>query len=209
MATAFCKIILVCGYTKTGKDTVCNQFSRSSSIPFNWNIYKNSFKRDIRDLILNHTFIRRASADAVKKSHCSTYNLDINMIEEEKDKLFIDGKTHRDFLKELATIERSKYIDVWINKSTSDLVYDHTSKNIVVITDWRFENEWYYVYNMFPPDSIITIRLFSPIIPIPDQSIISEHELDNWTTDYIFVRDGDLNDVVMIFPQYENFTLIK
>lgn len=184
------QIYLVCGYKRTGKDTLVKMFNTRSE--FKWLIYSNSLSNNL--VIRNVT--RVAFADKLREE----VNKSLNIIEEFdydtfKEIVVQDGKTYRDILIEHAAYRRNQDPDYWVKQI-----------NIVgesMITDWRYPNELLYLSKHC---KAITIRLFRSEVPIPPSDVISEHQLDNTVTDFLLVpNEEDFEKACKIFPQYQNY----
>lgn len=81
-----------------------------------------------------------------------------------------------------------------------------------MITDWRYPNELEYL-KKYKNHKITTIRLFRSDIPIPSTETISEHQLDDMSTDFILVpktnSEEEFTKACELFPQYKKFTKQK
>lgn len=75
---------------------------------------------------------------------------------------------------------------------------------IGITTDWRFDNE------LVPREKLpSTVRLFREEVKIApklkDRTIDSEHNLDEYLTDYLFVLPGEFEVALKLFPQYVHY----
>jgi hypothetical protein len=196
-------IILLCGYRRTGKDSFYQKLT-NNDIPYVWHIYQDLNKNP--DFPKNVEYIRTAFADALKIETSQIYGISSN--DDNKDvKNIIHYKTSelvskRDIFIEWASVRRLEDPNYWCKAAFINL--DYIDKWIVV-TDWRFTNEEIYVKEI--SSNVITCRLFRSDVAEPDKEIISEHELDNTITDFLFLSSEDeFPDFIKKFPQYKNYT---
>jgi len=118
-------------------------------------------------------------------------------------------QTYRDMLQRLGT-EAAKPIfgiDVWSSLAVQNIkkLFQHT--DTVVITDWRFEEEYWYVREAFSESKsvahgtaeILTIDLETWRIERPnllsDDQHISETALDDFEFDKVIINDGTLENL--------------
>lgn len=186
---------MICGYRKTGKDTLVKMFNDQEE--FKWLIYHSPL---IDDLKIDKVK-RIGLADALRKEVNTIYNISDGInYDTFKETKMENGKTYRDILIEHGTFRRSQDINYWV-RQVINLIYE-TDGNIM-ITDWRFVNELNYLVKWF---DIITIRLFRSEVPIPSYEVESEHNLDNVLTNYLLVTsEEEFKKACEIFPQYNNF----
>jgi hypothetical protein len=75
---------------------------------------------------------------------------------------------------------------------------------IDITTDWRFDNE--LDIRKFIPS---TVRLFREEVKVAeklaDRRIDSEHNLDDYLTDYLLVPAGQFAAALAVFPQYTDY----
>jgi len=186
--------MLVCGYRRTGKDTLVKMFN--GELPFNWIIYRDPDSEKCLDV----KPVRRIGfADKLRQEVNQLLNLTDNFdYETFKETIVSDGKTYRDFLIDHGGFRRSQDVNYWV-KQVLPMVTDES-----MITDWRFVNELLYLQTNLV--TITTIRLFRSEVPIPPMNIDSEHNLDNTVTDFLLVTDEqEFVKACEIFPQYKNF----
>lgn len=196
--------MLVCGYRRTGKDTLVKMFNEE--LPFNWIIYRNSDSEKYLDV---KPVKRVGFADKLRQEVNQILNLTDNFDYETFKETIVrkftsgeftgdDGKTYRDFLIEHGGFRRSQDVNYWV-KQVLPMVTEES-----MITDWRFVNELLYLQSNL--DLIKTIRLFRSEVPIPSMNIDSEHNLDNTTTDFLLVtNEEEFVKACEVFPQYKNF----
>ena len=194
-------LYLVCGYKRTGKDTLVKMYN--SEKEFNWDVYKNSNNNKKFTI---KPVIRIGLADNIRKE--VNKMLDISKVidyDTFKETVVKDGKTYRDILIEHGAYRRGQDIDYWIE---SALDPENTKGKNVMVTDWRFSNELDYVRNTNV--DVTTIRLFRSEVPIPQGDIISEHQLDGTLTDFLLIPKTDTNfefdEACRLFPQYKKYT---
>lgn len=189
-------IRLVCGYRRTGKDTLVKMFNHQE--PFKWLVYRSP--HNVKPWSI--TTVKRVSfADNLRSEVNNIYDMEKYKnydYDELKSVKVLGDKTYRDLLIEHAALRRDQNIDYWV-ASAAD--WDNLSDDVMV-TDWRYPNEFAYLSLHHP----ITIRLYRSDISIPDESMISEHQLDNVLTDFLLVNSEDeFDQAIKVFPQYKNY----
>lgn len=205
------QVILTCGYRRTGKDTFFTKLSSDKQIKsastidlFRWRIYKQPTALN-RSLDYTLKYQRTAFADSLKEEAAVVYGIPVNVPDDEKDvKQFIHYRTgdlvsSRDIHIEWGGIRRSEDPDYWCKEAFKRVEFD---KGCCVVTDWRYHNEAEYTHHSY---DVITVRLYRSDVPVPDPRIESEHNLDNYRTDFLLLRDdvdGEYEKAVEIFPQY-------
>lgn len=200
-------VILVCGYKRTGKDTLMSILAGTTS-RFHWRIYKHPSALQKR--FDHEIYIRTAFADALKREAGIEYGIPLEVPDSDKDsKLYVHYQTGelvsaRDIYIEWGSIRRSQDIDYWCKAAFNTIKSDDNAA--YVVTDWRFSNEGNYVTRAFP--SVITVRVYRSDVPEPDANIESEHQLDYYQTDFLLLSDGvdgEFERAVQKFPQYANY----
>ncbi len=198
-------IHLVCGYRRTGKDTLVKMFNGEEE--FNWVVYKNPNNK-VRFQIINVD--RVGFADAIRREVNQMLDLseivDYNTF---KEVVIRDGKTYRDFLREHGAYRRNQDVNYWVCRAAD---WEDLTDEVIMITDWRFVNELEYLKNRgldIGGLDIVTIRLFRSEVPIPPDGIVSEHQLDNTTTDFLLLPKTntgfEFERACSLFPQYKNY----
>jgi len=185
-------IILICGYKRTGKDTLYENLTLNGQ--YNWSVYRNSQK----ELKLDKNYSRFSFADELKKEVSKIYGIPFQVDDKDlKQYKRVDGKiaSARDLYIEWGTIKRKQDPYYWCK---------FIKKDKCIITDWRYPNELEYVAN---GSDTSTVRVFRSSVPVPDQTIESEHSLDKFTTDFLVLDNcDDLAKVQSLFPQYKDYT---
>lgn len=204
-------IRLVCGYKRTGKDTLVKMFNQEED--FNWVVYHNP---ETKSHFKIEPVKRVGFADKLREE----VNLILDISEEIdydtfKETVVRDNKTYRDFLIEHAAYRRGQNIDYWVERAAkwnklNNNINENTEEHIM-ITDWRYPNESEYLRKSGL--DVITIRVFRSEVPVPPDNIISEHQLDNMDTDFLLVPRANTEDefgkACELFPQYQNFVKQK
>ena len=153
---------------------------------------------------------RKAFADELKKEVSEIYKIPSDIHNCDKDKkIFIHYKngtsvSARDLYIEWANIRLEQDPDYWSDKVLKNIDPDRLN----IITDWRFHHELNYIskYDL----NIMTARVYRSEVAEPDSSITSEHDLDNYTTDILFVRDEQEFEIAKKrFPQYSDYKYIS
>lgn len=205
-------IRLICGYTRSGKDTFARYLNTTEGKKsFSWAIY-------YHPQLTTTTFTeepgyRLAFADEVKKQVLAELNLPLNYNIEKKKNEVIPGteKTFRSFCIDKGCGERKKDKCYWVKLAFDKL--KPTQEGIPTITDWRFKEELTYAQNI---GEVITIRVYRKDVPIPE--VVNpdddpEHTLDETSTDYLIVpakdHEEEFKSAQEVFPQYKGYILYK
>lgn len=211
-------INLITGYKRTGKDTLVKMLNGDE--PFNWIIYKSSSNFNEKHFVIEPSE-RIGFADKLRSEVDTILNMDTTSIDYNvlKELIIKDGKTYRDFLIEHGALRRNEDINYWVSRainwdnfSQQNKISERSEKyNIleksetISITDWRYPNELDYI-SQYKNLNITTIRLYRSNIPVPPDDIISEHQLDNVSTDFLLVpNEEDFKKACKLFPQYNNY----
>lgn len=205
-------IRLVCGYRRTGKDTLYRIFNGLSGMPSNmsggtnsneykWRIFKNPA---VKTPFVVENVVRVSFADALKKEVVTLLKLPSSFDTElYKDQPLGDGLTFRDHCIAVAADRRDEDPDYWVKTAFKGPVASQPT----MVTDWRYPNEytWLKKQNL----DVVTIRLFRKEVPVPDDTIISEHSLDDIATDFLLVPPNQseihLEALFKIMPQYRSY----
>jgi dephospho-CoA kinase len=168
-------IVLVSGFSKSGKDT----FS---------------------DFLVKHNFIKYAFADELKLQVSQKYNFNYNLTQTQQGKntQIINNKTVRDLLIKEASAFRLKNSNYYAIKLVEkinfiDKIQDYrgTIYNNIVISDWRYINEYTFIQKAFKC-KIITVRINrheeSPV------NSETEHYLDDFKFDYTIENTLSIED---------------
>lgn len=200
--------ILLIGYRRTGKDTLCKQLSDPEYTPKItdiWRIYRapNSTQQFP---IPSRSICRVALADALKKDVLTSLNMVNANLEDLKDQpLLPDGSTFRDLCIAHGARKRAEDIDYWCRTALANYTaLNRSSDTALCITDIRFPNEiQFFSHNFFT--SIVTIRVYRSAVPIPPVNEPSERSLDKYLTDFILCASGDEEKMKATFPQYKDY----
>jgi hypothetical protein len=203
------KVLLVCGYRRTGKDYLYNLLSgKQVESRFRWKIYKNGERLNMSLGSIDIEYQRTSFADLLKSEASTEYGIPPIVPDSDKEvKQFIHYKTGkvvsaRDIYIEWGQVRRSQDADYWCKNAFNQI----KNKAVCVVTDWRFRNESEYVMKNF--DEVITIRVYRSDVLEPDINIDSEHNLDSYQTDILLVRDdveGEFEKAAIRFPQYQRY----
>lgn len=211
---------LICGYRGSGKDSLYKWFCRDRTVSF-----EHSWKRMLftnipcEHLIDSNTMektVKIGLADSVKRDVLTFLQLPMFNHEAYKDKPLTDienvlkitilpnlnlDKTQslRDLYISVGTKHKMTDINYWCEKAHQDTIHDE----IVCITDWRFVHELDYFKER---GTVITVRVFRKDVPIPRVDVESEHSLDEFKTDLVYVPETNFEDekteFLKLFPQY-------
>lgn len=185
-------IHLVCGYKRTGKDTLVKMFNNEEL--FNWVVYSKGEP-------LNIIRVDRVGfADKLREEVNQVLNIreDIDY-DTFKEVVVQDGKTYRDILIEYAAYRRNQDPDYWVKQ----VLHKFEPNKNYMVTDWRYPNEVTCLRQM---GFVTTIRVYRSEVPTPPPEVISEHALDNESTDFLLISLNDnFEDVCKKFPQYKGY----
>lgn len=202
-------IRLICGYRRTGKDTLGHHLITVRG-PYSWRIYYNPSSPLFGEKVAfpKPPGIRLSFAGAVKKQVMQKYHFppDFDM-EKYKDAIVRPGKTFRDLCIEEASKMKAHDPYYWA-KIAFEPFETRGLVEVLTVTDWRFPEEYEYAIGLA---ETVTIRVYRKNVPIPEKrdGEDSEHSLDHVTTDFLVVPvEGDhFEAAVEQFPQYSNFKL--
>lgn len=209
---------LLTAYRGTGKDTLFRELSTNQLL---WDSAAHHDQKSCRWVVfakprapslyapLSSHIARFAFADELKrKTHIYLRLIDCppHAFEAVKDTLVVPSpvagdapRLLRDWYIHIAMTEREKDPDVWVKSVCERLLYH--SSGTAMITDWRFRNEAPAMQC-----KTVRVRLFRPEVPIPDKSVVSEHDLDSEQTDYLLVpKVTDFGAALQQFPQYAGY----
>jgi hypothetical protein len=190
--------LLLCGYRRTGKDTVCNRIQDGTFNSLGYAVFRDPTTPKWNPI---KESIRIAFADILKNEVCGLLNVTTSQIEpykdvplkkassEIKDLKVLPGidmnQSYRDLLIEYAMIKRKHDPDYWCKAATNSL----TGKCNIIITDFRFPNEAKFMTSQ--ARQVFTARIFRSEVPIPIEPM--EHMLDGEAgrTDYLICRPSD------------------
>lgn len=182
-------ILLVSGYRRHGKDTLFNHLNGTDD-RFVYHPVVNGYTPFE---FPNETYRRFAFADVLKKECALILNMTLAEIEAKKDHPLPEGvvyafkcttpsnvPTVRDVLIDHGAYCRSLNVNYWCERVAEQI--SNTTDCIAVVTDFRFENEYIYIQKFFEDTRrrVYTLRIFRHGVPIPDESDISEHSLDEF-----------------------------
>src|SRR5579883_26069 len=195
------KVHLVCGYSRTGKDTLFQILfcggkiedytgtreemkEKESRLSFRkWLVYSapTTTKPDFGD---RSKLKRIAFADALKEEAFLCLNLEgkYQDYEDMKDKKLVYPqhdpmsepvpKLLRQHYIDHGTMRRKQDIDYWCKKA---LEKHRGKEDHVMVTDFRFTNEAAFSFKHFTTD---TTRVFNSEVKVAPKDVVSEHELD-------------------------------
>lgn len=211
-------LLLVCGFRRTGKDALVQKLNNTLDGAFDWQVYQPRGS----NIQMPHNVVRRGFADLLKQEVADIYNIPAVISDDDKDsKVYTHYQTGeivsaRDIYIEWGTFRRAQDPNYWCGK-----VLEHLTPEITtVVTDWRFQNEIVYAQNniqriLFGNNgeqsncrAVCTLRVYRSEIPEPDMSVTSEHDLDDYPTDILLVKDvDDFQLAVKRFGQYKDYIM--
>jgi hypothetical protein len=152
-------------------------------------------------LVEEMQFLRKAFADALKEDVAFITGLSLDEFHTYRKDLpcrspaFPDAKTPRDMILTHARLARSADPDVFARLIGSDLLdldpETESKANRIVISDWRYRNEYSYLRELLPPQcQIIRARIQRPSVRQSDDP--SEHDLDGEPMDIEIMNSGGI-----------------
>lgn len=208
------RVVLLCGYRRTGKDTFCQILQGNCDRHYTWHAYAkpDASVKDLRSpgMVFQH----KSFAQQLKFETAKEYGIPEVVSDDDKDvKQYLDPETNdivsaRDLYIKHGALRRSQDRDYWCSRvfeSITDANVQDQSLSYV-ITDWRFPNEHTYTVPKF--SDVMTVRLWNSDVPEPPADIESEHALDAHATDLLLIPDykpREFQRAVQKFPQYANY----
>ena len=154
---------MLSGWARSGKDAVASLLM--DEFDFHRFAFADPLKRDV------------ACFTGLSLEFFQTYLKDIP--------LSAGGATPRALLIEHAAEVRSGDPDVYATRIVDDIRSSRQRR--IVVSDWRYVNEYAVIRAAFPEATIVRVRVTRPnIVPGPDSS---EHELDNHPMD-IYIHNS-------------------
>jgi len=154
-------IILISGYQGSGKDSIG------------------------RNLVSYWGFSRVAFADMLKDEVSKIYGIERSRMDTQEGKKSLisqeDTRSVRDILIEHGQLRRNQDGDYWSNEAIKRM----DGKDKVVVTDWRFPQEYDAIINVFGHDIVKTWRVNRYGRSIQDLDY-SEYALNRWSFDKVF-----------------------
>lgn len=185
-------IIMVSGWKGSGKDTF------SSFLTSKYGFKRIAFADVLKDQVSRRYCINRYIFDDQSKKEeplsdfpVSDSLLTADMLDHYKFRYGRRYHTPRSLLILEAKLARSINKNVWVEYVADQIrSYDYDR---IIITDYRYNNEYHVLKELFPHHKIITIRInrFDTLSCI-DQS---EHSLDKFNFDFIINNKGTISDL--------------
>ena len=141
-------------------------------------------------------------AEALKEDVAKILGITLEQLEQMKeDDVYLESdkdcntvSTIRQILQNYGMMRREENPDIWVEKALPK-IFDNDSE-VIIITDFRFENEYTYLYNIYSRDihfspnpcKINTIKIENCNLEDNDQHI-SENDLNDFDFDMIINND--------------------
>jgi hypothetical protein len=197
---------LVTGYRRTGKDTFCLKCQQSQK--HYMEVYSTSSDVGEGKVLVPVGGKRVSFADKLKEEVNTLYKIDPDC---DKDQLtLIDGllQAPRDLYIKHAKLELDLNPYHWVEAVVPEITLLLNQGCSVIITDWRYPHEYQCLRKLFY-GLIVTWRIYRSEVAVPSEDVISEHQLDQSTTNYLIVRDSEeFTNALKVFPQYQGSALI-
>lgn len=229
MASSIRNILMLCGYKGSGKDRLFEIMKSGKILSCEYVFIEPKYSQ----LVYNSDSIYRIGfADLLKQEVLELYpipegynsdklkdvpipNLNIELELENKMKEMNEMKleppfSFRDFCLYQAKVRRDQDPEYWV-KLAYNKISNMESDKLCVITDFRYPNEYEYLKSQ-ENVNIITIRVFRECVNIPPIELKSEHALDDFVTDFVFIPkinyEQEERKVKELFPQYRKYGII-
>jgi hypothetical protein len=130
---------------------------------------------------------RFSFADALKDEASNMYKIKRDLFDTQEGKKEVNehGITNRDLLIAHGMSMRNKDPDHWVKKA---IEYLSKSKEHIVITDFRFPNEYFKLKSLKNVE-IRTLRVNRPTKELPEVNSFTENLLDNFHFDYYITNN--------------------
>jgi len=219
-------VTLTCAYTRTGKDHLGKNVQHNT-VENDWMIYGKTKDATFR---VPDSVVLISYASSLKKM-CLQERLHLSLswqeLEPVKDTLHVanpddisDVRILRQWYIDFGAEKREINKDYWCIKAFE--AHHGGTKNLMV-TDFRFYNEYEYTRRAFCEDffgdltptlpssathDLQTIRLYRSCVKVPDANIASEHNLDKFQTGFLGVTSvEEFFKARELFPQYKDYVL--
>lgn len=207
MAATHCapRVILVCGYSRHGKDAYADWLAGYSGYNFDEYIIEGKTRDEIFGSRISD-YKRIAFATILKEEVAELFGTTVKFIDENKDRalredhaekydfthqpvVFLGSSLHpftyRDVLIDLAAKHKSKDVMYFARRTFERALKDLPRTTTLIVTDWRYPDEREYALGLFGDDSVVTVRAVRPQGTVPLLYVQSEHMLDMFSTDVI------------------------
>lgn len=161
-------IVFIRGFAGAGKDTLGSCFTE------------------------HFGFKRFAFADSLKETVAEKYGVALDILNSQEGKKQVcaaNGKTWREILISEAAAEREKDPDVFAEMTALAIIAAGVKR--IVLTDWRYPNEYSVIRRMFPNAVISTVHVLRQdqggVSPVID---VSEYYLKDHRPDWVVHNDG-------------------
>jgi hypothetical protein len=178
----------------------CHEASEMTQIIVFLSGWAGSGKDTSAELLIEEMGFHRVSfADSLKEAVADSTGFPLRIFHDPRHKndplpvphkKYPDCKTYRDILIAEAAAQRAKDPNIYVRTASKKI---RSGGGRIVITDWRYPNEYSFIKEAFPDATIITIRVDRQnVTPVAD---ISEHLLDDYTFDVRIGNDGTITDL--------------
>lgn len=194
------RVFLFCGYRRWGKNTAAEHL-QSKQKTFSYDVYaRQSTLIGSLKLSSRRRPVEASFAKALKTDVGQLFGLTWEEIDQQKEReLTIEehtiyapfwtgapGNTIREVLIDRAASIRAKDFNYYVKQV---MTFEYDPETDLVITDWRYPNEAEYILSQ--GCRVVTVRVLRSGVPIPPSTDYSEHQLDDYRTDYIMTPVGD------------------
>jgi dephospho-CoA kinase len=162
-------IVLLSGWSRSGKDATASL------------------------LMEEHGFRRFAFGDALKADVAEKTGLPLEQFHGPKDRpIYVRGTTTpRDLLIKHAKEARDTDPDIYARRVAAEIAFVDCPK--IVISDWRYRNEFDFLSSTFPDRQIVRVRVDRRYVVQGTDP--SEHDLDDEPMDAVLKNNGSIADL--------------
>lgn len=203
------RALFICGYRRTGKDTLATDISEDR-ITHRWRGY---VRADGKFRNIYSDFLR---AD-VAAFHDPLWKFVRNLLglprdfdyEGRKDEPRPDdfGRTIRDYMIAVGSAGRTIDRAYWVKQAFARFCVPEfldRDATVVVCPDHRFRAEYEAAVSLGL--EIVTLRVYRSAVPVPPPDVESEHDLDDFQTDYLLVEsEEEFVSATKVWPMYEGY----
>ncbi len=188
------KTIFLFGFRAgNGKDSMCDKMEQVVDL---------SNKEHFPESIIKRTFF----AKKLKQNAADLYNLDYDKFESQDYKNsfppHLNGKSVRDILVEYGMKCREISENVWVNVVAEEL--KNSNKEIGIISDYRFPNEYLHLKKSFSDDvKLVRVLVTRPAIPNADNvadNMLSE-DPEGWDEIFVNEETSDWKKNMLVFAK--------
>ncbi|MCI4436696.1 MAG: hypothetical protein JHC33_07820 [Ignisphaera sp.] len=180
------KIILLSGKKRSGKSTAAGLLKTMDN-----SVKEVAFAAPLKQILADTFNVPSQELDKWKNNDRYCIH-DISPEDDVKDMVY-EVQSYRAIMQNFGdSVKRFFGKDVWSHKAYELIQEYFQFVDTVVVSDWRYINEYTYLAKMFKNVKIVTVRINT--IDMPEDIHSSETELDDYAFDIIIDNIGTLED---------------